>query len=111
MSKGKASRPGGKDLMSQMQNLQDRLMKAQNDLATEMVEASAGGGAVTVRMSGTQECHQVVIDPSLFESGDVEMLQDLLMLAVNQAIHDSQVMAARRLGPLAGGTGAMGGGA
>ena len=111
MSKDKASRPGGKDLMSQMQNLQDRLMKAQNDLATEMVEASAGGGAVTVRMSGTQECHQVVIDPSLFESGDVEMLQDLLMLAVNQAIHDSQVMAARRLGPLAGGMGAMGGGA
>jgi DNA-binding YbaB/EbfC family protein len=109
MSKGNASRPGGKDLMSQMQNLQDRLMKAQNDLATEMVEASAGGGAVVVRMSGTQECHQVVIDASLLESGDVEMLQDLLMLAVNQAIHDSQVMAARRLGPLAGGMGVMGG--
>lgn len=109
MSKGKGSRPGGKDLMSQMQNLQDRLMKAQNALAEEMVEASAGGGAVLVRMSGTQECHQVVIDPSLVESSDVEMLQDLIMLAINQAIHDSQVMAARKLGPLAGGMNTLGG--
>jgi len=111
MSKGKGRPQGGKDLMAQMQGLQERLVQAQNELAGEMVEASAGGGAVRVRMSGTQECHQVIIDPALLEGGDVEMLQDLLMLAINQAIHDSQVAAARRLGPLAGGMNALGGGA
>jgi DNA-binding protein YbaB len=56
-------------------------------------------------MSGTQQCHQVTIDPSLVEDGDVEMLQDLVLLAINQAIHESQVVAARKLGPLSGGLG------
>jgi hypothetical protein len=59
-------------------------------------------------MSGTQECQQVIIDESLLGDGDLEMLQDLILLAVNQAIHDSQALAARRLGPLTGGLGLPG---
>ncbi|MDF1499910.1 MAG: YbaB/EbfC family nucleoid-associated protein [Anaerolineales bacterium] len=104
-------RKGGPgNMMAQMQELQQQLMKTQEELAEETVEASAGGGAVRVIMTGTQECRQVVIAESLLDDGDVEMLQDLVLLAVNQAIHDSQALAARRLGPLTGGMGMFGGG-
>lgn len=96
--------------MAQMEELQRKLVQTQEALAVETVEASAGGGAVRVIMSGTQECQQVVIAEELLKDADVEMLQDLVLLAVNQAIHDSQALAARRLGPLAGGLGMPGGG-
>jgi DNA-binding YbaB/EbfC family protein len=108
MSKGKKSKGLGLNLNTQMKQLQDQLVQAQEDLANETVEASAGGGAVRVVMSGTQECQSVVIDPELLASGDVEMLQDLILLAVNQAVHDSQALAARKLGPMAGGLGSFG---
>jgi DNA-binding YbaB/EbfC family protein len=90
-------------MMAQLQKMQQELAKAQSDLAEQTIEASAGGGAVKVVMSGTQECQSVTIAPSLLESGDASMLQDLVLLAVNQAIQDSQLLAARRLGPLTGG--------
>jgi DNA-binding YbaB/EbfC family protein len=106
MSKGSEK---GAGWMAQIQQLQQQLEKTKEQLAKETVEAGAGGGAVKIVMSGTQECQSVEIAPHLFEESDVEMLQDLIMLAVNQAIHDSQVMAARRLGPLAGGIPGMGG--
>lgn len=109
MSKGKKRKGGPGDMMAQMQELQQQLVQTQQELAEEMVEASAGGGAVRVIMTGTQECHQVIIDESLVTDADVEMLQDLVLLAVNQAIHDSQALAARRLGPLTGGLGMLGG--
>jgi len=108
MSKGKMPKGMGLDLNAQMKQLQDQLVQAQADLALETVEASAGGGAVKVVMSGTQECQSVRIDPGLLQAEEVEMLQDLVLLAVNQAIHDSQAMAARKLGPLAGGLGQFG---
>jgi nucleoid-associated protein EbfC len=97
----------GKGMMGQIQRMQAELKKAQTELAELKVEASAGGGAVKVIMSATQECHGVEIAEHLLEEGDRELLQDLVMLAVNQAIHESQVMAARRLGPLAGGLGGV----
>lgn len=108
MSKGKKPKKMGLDLNARMQQLQNQLMQAQEDLGSETIEASAGGGAVRVVMSGTQECQSVHIDPELLKSGDVEMIQDLILLAVNQAIHDSQALAARKLGPLAGGMGQIG---
>ena len=108
MSKGKKPKSGGLNLNAQMKQLQDQLVQAQQDLADETVEASAGGGAVRVVMSGTQECESVKVDPELLASDDIEMLQDLILLAVNQAIHDSQALAARKLGPLAGGLGSFG---
>jgi DNA-binding YbaB/EbfC family protein len=108
MSKGKKPRGLGLDLNAQMKKLQDQLVQTQEALKHETVEASAGGGAVRVIMSGTQECQSVQIDAKLLSSGDVSMLQDLVLLAVNQAILDSQAMAARKLGPLAGGLGQIG---
>jgi DNA-binding YbaB/EbfC family protein len=105
MSKGRRPKGLGPDLSAQMKKLQAQLVETQEALKHETVESSAGGGAVRVVMSGTQECQRVLIDPELMSSGDVDMLQDLILLAVNQAILDSQAMAARRLGPLAGGFG------
>jgi hypothetical protein len=101
MARGKKFGKGG--MMAQLQRMQEELQRTQQELAEEQVEATAGGGAVKVVMSGTQECQGVVIDPSLLAENDVEMLQDLIMLAVNQAIHNSQALAAQRLGPLTGG--------
>lgn len=107
MSKGRGS---GSDMMGQLKKMQKQLEQAQVELEDQMVEVTSGGGSVKIVMSGTQQCHQVVIEPSVFEGGDVELLQDMILLAVNQAIHESQVMAARKLGPLAGALGpGMGG--
>lgn len=78
---------------------QEELRKAQEELGAASVEASAGGGAVTIRMSGTQECLSVSISPELLAAGDADRLEGLLVLAVNQAIQDSQLLAARRLSP------------
>ena len=96
------------DMMAQIQKLQEDLQQAQTELAEEVITASAGGGAVQVTMTGTQECRGVEIASNLVQDGDLEMIQDLVMLAVNQAIQDSQVLAARRLGPLTGGMGIPG---
>ncbi len=108
MAKGKTPQPFGKGMIEQIQRLQEELEQAQSELAEEVVEASVGGGAVKVSMSGAQECKGVVIAPHLLQEGDVEMLQDLVLLAINQAIHDSQALAARRLSPLTGGMGLPG---
>ncbi|MFP3854166.1 MAG: YbaB/EbfC family nucleoid-associated protein [Anaerolineales bacterium] len=103
MAKGRGQGPKG--MMDQLQKMQKQLEEAQEQLAEEMVEVTTGGGAVRIKMSGTQQCHQVTIDPELLAEGDAEMLQDLILLAINQAIHESQVVAARKLGPLSGGLG------
>jgi nucleoid-associated protein EbfC len=103
MPKPKSILPSGKNPLSQLQRMQAELAQAQADLADQAIEASAGGGAVKVVMTGTQECRSITIDPGLLQSGDASMVQDLVLLAVNQAIRDSQLLAARRLGPLTGG--------
>ena len=103
MPKSRGPLPSGKNTLSQFQRMQAELTRAQAELADQTIEASAGGGAVTVVMSGTQECRSITIDPGLLRSSDAAMVQDLVLLAVNQAIRDSQLLAARRLGPLTGG--------
>lgn len=108
MSKAKMPPGMGKGMMEQLQRMQQELNQAQEELSGETIEASAGGGAVKITMSGTQECLAVEIEEQLLEQGDREMIQDLVMLAINQAITDSQLLAARRLGPLAGSSGIPG---
>ena len=108
MAKGKKQSMPGKGMLAQIQRLQQELEQAQAELAEEVVEVSAGGGAVRIQMTGTQECRKVIIDPQLLEEQDVEMLQDLILLAINQAIGDSQNMAANKLGPMTGGLGIPG---
>ncbi len=82
--------------------LDQELRKAQSELAQSSVEATAGRGAVKVTMSGTQECLSVEITQETLDSGDARHLEGLVLLAVNQAIRDSQLMAARRLSPFSG---------
>ncbi len=94
---------GGKGMMQQLQRLQAQLLEAQEKLAEETVEATAGGGAVKVVMTGDQKCRGIEIDPALLEDGDAEMLQDLVMTAVNMALDASRNLAEERLGPLTGG--------
>lgn len=92
-----------RNMIKQAQQLQARLMKAQEDLENETVEASAGGGAVKVVATGKQTVHSIVIDPAAVDPDDVELLQDMVLAAVNEALAKSQALAAERLGALTGG--------
>ena len=82
--------PGGKkgnmnDLMKQAKKMQEQMMKAQEDLANQVVEATAGGGMVTVTMNGQHELLSVKLDKEVVDPEDVEMLEDLIIAAVNEA--------------------------
>lgn len=106
MAKGfnKAPGLGGQGgMMQQLQRMQQQLAEAQARLAEETVTVSAGGGAIKVTMTGDQKCREVVIDPELLKDTDAEMLQDLVLSAVNMALDQSRELASQRLGPLAGG--------
>lgn len=90
-------------MMQQIQRLQEQLAQAQAKLAEEIVTASAGGGAIKVTMTGDQKCRSVEISPDLLKDADAEMLQDLVLSAVNMALEQSRQLASERLGPLTGG--------
>ncbi len=108
--KGKRIRPRGGQtgVMEQIQKLQEELVKAQEALAEETVTVTAGGGVITVVMTGHQRLQSVTIDPDVVDPDDVEMLQDLIVAAVNEAIERSQALAAERLSGLTGGLGLPG---
>ena len=104
MAKGfKPNTPGKMGMMQQLQKLQEQIQATQAQLAEETVTASAGGGVVKVTVTGDQHCYAVEIDPEILKDADMEMLQDLLLAAFNNALDKSREMAAERLGPLAGG--------
>jgi nucleoid-associated protein EbfC len=90
-------------MLKQVQQMQDRMAKVQAELENETVEASAGGGAVRVVASGTQKVISVVIDPAA--AGDTEMLQDLVVAAVNEAMELSKQLAATKMQAVASGLG------
>ena len=96
-------------LLQQAQKMQEEMMAAQEKLKDELVEASAGGGMVKVVMSGDLELRTLTIDPDAVDPEDVEMLQDMVMAAVNEAIRAAQEMAEARLGRVTGGMGGPGG--
>jgi hypothetical protein len=98
---GRMQNPGG--MMGQLQKMQEQMQLAQAKLAEETVSYTAGGGAVKVTVTGDQRCTEVVIDADLLKDGDVEMVQDLLLAAINGALDASRSLAVERLGPLAGG--------
>jgi DNA-binding YbaB/EbfC family protein len=95
-------------MMQQVQKMQQEMQQAQEELAKETVTASAGGGAVKATMTGGQELVSIEIDPDVLDPDDVEMLQDLVLAAVNEATNKSQELASRRLGGITGGLGNMG---
>jgi DNA-binding YbaB/EbfC family protein len=90
-------------MLRQVQQMQDRIAKVQSELETETVEASAGGGAVRVVATGTQKVLSVVIDPAA--AADTDMLQDLVVAAVNEAMEQSKQLAATKMQAVAGGLG------
>jgi len=91
-----------------MQALQQKMLDAQNELANENVEVSAGGGAVTVVISGQQKIQSIKISPDALSAGDAEMLQDMIVVAVNEAIDKSQEVASQKMGAITGGLGLPG---
>ena len=93
---------GGMGMMQQLQQLQQQMETAQNALAEETVTATVGGGVVTVIATGDQQIQSITIKPEILEDADAEMLQDLILTAVNSALDQSRELAAERLGPLAG---------
>ena len=92
-----------KFMMQQAQKLQAQLLKAQEELATLTVEASSGGGAVTVVMNGQQQIQSVKISKEVVNPDDVEMLEDMVLTAVKEASLKAQEAAAQKMGGLTGG--------
>jgi DNA-binding YbaB/EbfC family protein len=90
-------------MLQQLQKLQEEMTQTQEALGDETVTVTAGGGAITVVISGHQKIQSITIEPEVVDPDDVEMLQDLVMAAVNEAIAKSQQLAADRLGALTGG--------
>lgn len=88
-------------IMRQARQFQEKLEKIQQELEKATVEASSGGGAVTVVMTGQQQVQSVKISPEVVD--DIEMLQDLVLTAMNEAVKKSKELAASRLGALTGG--------
>ena len=103
--------PNLNKMMKQVQQMQAQMMEAQEQLKHEVVEASAGGGMVTVRITGDLELKEIKIDPEAVggEPEDLELLQDMVLAAVNEAIRSAQELAGRKLGGLTGGLGDLGG--
>jgi nucleoid-associated protein EbfC len=94
-------------LMEQMGQMQEEMQKAQDELEHETVEASAGGGMVSVTATGAGEIKQIKIDPKAIDPDDPEMLADMVLAAVNEAIRSARSLQETKLGGLAGG--ALGG--
>jgi DNA-binding YbaB/EbfC family protein len=94
---------GQMGMMQQFQKLQEQLQVTQAQLAEDTVTGTAGGEAVKVTVTGDQRCTAIEIDAELMKDGDVEMLQDLILSAMNNALEQSRQMAAERLGPLTSG--------
>lgn len=95
-------------LMKQMQKMQEDMARVQDELTRETVSASAGGGAVTATVTGALELVSVEISPDAVDPEDVEMLQDVIVAAVNEAVRAAQELANQRLGAVTGGLSGMG---
>jgi DNA-binding YbaB/EbfC family protein len=98
----------GGGMLGQIQKLQQDMAKAQEALADETIEVSAGGGAISIVVTGNQRIRSIKLQPEVVDPTDVEMLQDLLVAAVNEAIERSQAHAAQKLQGLTGGLGIPG---
>jgi nucleoid-associated protein EbfC len=101
--------PNMQQMLKQVQKMQAEMMAAQEQLKDELVEASAGGGMVTVKVSGDLEVKAFVIDPEAVDPEDVELLQDMVLAAVNEGLRAAQELASKKLGGITGGLGGPGG--
>jgi nucleoid-associated protein EbfC len=103
--------PGGFDvnaLMKQAQQMQQQMEQAQAQLKEEVVEASAGGGMVKVKMGGDMTLREIVIDPEAIDPEEPELLAEMVQAAVNEALRAAQDLAGSKMGGITGGLGGMG---
>ena len=96
------------DLMKQVQQMQSQMENIQEEANKEILEVSSGGGMVTLTINGALEVQSIAIDPEVVDPDDVEMLQDLVLAAVNEGIQKAQAMVADRMSALTGGLGIPG---
>lgn len=102
--------PGGFDvnaLMKQAQKMQSEMLQAQESLKDEVVEASAGGGMVKVKMGGDLTLREIVIDPEAIDPEDAEMLAEMVQAAVNEGLRAAQQLAESKMGGITGGLGGL----
>jgi nucleoid-associated protein EbfC len=102
--------PGGFDvnaLMKQAQKMQDEMLQAQESLKDEVVEASAGGGMVKVKMGGDLTLREIVIDPEAIDPEDADMLAEMVQAAVNEGLRAAQQLAESKMGGITGGLGGL----
>ncbi|WP_027339725.1 YbaB/EbfC family nucleoid-associated protein [Halonatronum saccharophilum] len=90
-------------MMKQVQKMQGQMAKMQEELADKTVDATVGGGVVTVTANGKQEIVDIKIDPDAIDPDDVEMLEDLILAATNEALRKMQEMTNKEMGKLTGG--------
>jgi nucleoid-associated protein EbfC len=95
--------PNYQKMMKQVQKMQADMAKMQEELANEVVEASAGGGMVTVQITGGIEMKSIKIDPAAVDPEDVEILEDMIMAAANEALRSATELANRKLGGITSG--------
>jgi DNA-binding YbaB/EbfC family protein len=95
--------PNMQQMLKQVQKMQQDMMAAQEQLKNEEVEASAGGGMVTVKVSGDGVVKAITIDPEAIDPEDPELLQDMILAATNEALRSAQELAASKMGGLTGG--------
>jgi DNA-binding YbaB/EbfC family protein len=95
-------------MMEQVQQMQTQMQQAQEELKNETVQATAGGGMVTVTATGSGEIREITIDPKAIDPDDPEMLADMIVAAVNEALRSSQSLMEAKLGPALGGLHGMG---
>jgi nucleoid-associated protein EbfC len=91
------------NLMKKAQQLQEKMVKMQEELSERTVEASAGGGMVTVVASGKQEIVSIKIDPEVVNQDDVEMLEDLILASINEALAQAKEMVGTEMNKITGG--------
>jgi nucleoid-associated protein EbfC len=101
--------PNMQQMLQQVQKMQQEMLAAQESLKDEVVEASAGGGMVTVQVTGDLNFKSITIDPQAVDPDDVELLQDMVLAAVNEGLRSAQELASSKLGGIAGGLGDLGG--
>jgi DNA-binding YbaB/EbfC family protein len=103
VAKNRQQRPNMQQMLGQVQKMQQDMQEAQRQLESETVEGSAGGGTVTVTVSGALEVRSVRIEPEAVDPEDVEMLCDLVLVAANEALRAAQKLAESRMGAVTGG--------
>lgn len=106
MAKGRymgGSMPNMQNMLKQAQKMQSEMLKMQSELETKTVEATAGGGAVKVVASGKKEISEIKIDKSVVDSDDIEMLEDLVLVAVNEALKKAEDLQAGQMSKITGG--------